>query len=99
MKGSPCCSEEDLPYEAAGVRRLKALFENLEPPFQLKLLAGLFTTSQQRRARSRSLLPAELRAACSTRAGVAFPWARLLPETVAGQEAVFERGAHHLLEV
>src|SRR6202030_3948620 len=32
-------------------------------------------------------------------ASVAFPWSCLLPETVAGQKAVLEPSAHHLLEV
>ena len=71
----------------------------MEPPFQLELLPRLFAGFEQRCACTRSLFAAKLGAARGTRAGIAFPWARLLPKTFPGQEAVFEPGPHHLLKV
>ncbi len=71
----------------------------METPFQLELLARLFAGAEQRRACSCSLVAAQLRAARGAGASITFPWACLLPKTVAGQEAVFEAGPHHLLKV
>src|SRR5258708_1122993 len=94
--------EQEQQKEPAGKRnrkRLQPLLEEFEAPFQLKLLASLFARIHQRCARSRGLLCAELGATRGPCTSVGFPWSRLLPQTVPGQEAVSEPGAHHLLEV
>src|ERR1700733_6735905 len=81
------------------LKSVKRSFKRVEPPFELELLLRLLAGLEQGCAGSRSLIAAELGATCGARVGVAFPGARLLPKTVAGQEAMFQPGPHRLLEI